>query len=80
MTAARKTRGEESALADSATMAWLGFQTVTVLARVLVAVALSLGLFLSVFLGYITLPLIAPALLGVGYLAVQIGRKALRAR
>ena len=65
---------------DSATTAWLGLQTVAVLARVLVVVALALGLFLSVFLGYITLPLIAPAMLGVGYLAAQIGRKVLRSR
>jgi hypothetical protein len=48
--------------------------------RVLVVVGLWLGLFLAVFLGYVTLPLIAPAVLGVGYLAVQIGRKVLRSR
>jgi hypothetical protein len=77
---ARNARGDESPLAESAAVAWLGFQAVTVVVRVLVVVGLSLGLFLSVFLGYITLPLIAPALLGVGYLAVQIGRKVLRSR
>jgi hypothetical protein len=55
---------------------WLGFQAVTVLARVVLVVVLSLALFLSVFLGYITLPIIAPILLGLGYAGVVLGRKA----
>jgi hypothetical protein len=59
---------------------WLGFQAVAVVMRVLMVVGLWLGLFLAGFLGYVTLPLIAPAVLGVGYLAVQIGRKLLRSR
>jgi hypothetical protein len=71
---------QRAPLAESATVAWLGFQAVAVVVRVLVVVGLSLGLFLCVFLGYITLPLMAPALLGVGYVAVQIGRKVLRSR
>jgi hypothetical protein len=79
-TAARTTRGEDASFTDTVTTAWLGFQTLTVLVRVVAVVGLSLGLFLSVFLGYITLPLMAPALLGVGYLGVRIGRKVLRSR
>jgi hypothetical protein len=59
---------------------WLGFQAVTVLVRVVIVVALALLLFLSVFLGYITLPLIAPGILGVGYLAMRVGRRLLHSR
>jgi hypothetical protein len=71
---------DESAFSGSATTAWVGFQAVVVVVRVLVVVGLWLGLFLAVFLGYVTLPLIAPAVLGVGYVVVQIGRKVLRSR
>ena len=58
---------------------WRGLQTATVLLRVMVVVALGLLLFLSVFLGLLTLPLIAPGLLGLGYLGVVVGRKLPRA-
>jgi hypothetical protein len=76
----RERRGEEAGFDSTATTAWIGFQAVAVIARVLVVVGLWLGLFLAVFLGYVTLPLIAPAVLGAGYLALQIGRKVLHSR
>jgi hypothetical protein len=59
---------------------WLGLQTIAVLVRVVAVVALALVLFLSVFLGYITLPLIAPGLLGLGYVCATLGRRVLRSR
>jgi hypothetical protein len=59
---------------------WLGLQLLTVLIRVSAVVVLALVLFLSVFLGYITLPLLVPILLGVGYAGLVLWRKVFRSR
>jgi hypothetical protein len=80
MNGSRTTQGQDAAGGGGATALWLGFQILTVMLRVVAVVGLALGMFLCVFLGYITLPLIAPALLGAGYLGVRIGRRALRSR
>ena len=59
---------------------WLGLQVLSVLIRVAAVVALALVLFLSVFLGYITLPLVVPILLGLGYAGLRFWRKVRRTR
>jgi hypothetical protein len=60
----------------STTTSWLIAQSLLVLLRVIAVVAVAVALFLLVFLGYITLPLLAPLILGIGYAAFIVWRRA----
>ena len=65
---------------DSPSSSWFIAQSLLVLIRVIGVVALAVALFLLVFLGYITFPLVAPIMLGVGYAAVLFWRRTSRRR